>query len=470
MTDPRTAELLAALEADTSFEAGAQFLKIAADYFARTRTGEGPVSTRLDKRALTARFDEPVPMGMTPLADVAKRIETDVMPDIIQLMHPKYMGHQVSAPLASAVWTEVVISAINNSQAVWEMSPVTTVIEERVIGWMCQLAGYGPGAAGTFTSGGTEATFTALLAARAAKYPDAWRTGWFGKQPPVLVHGEHAHYAVQRAAGAMGLGTDNCIAVGSTPEFKMDPVLLAETLERLHREGRDVLAVVATAGCTAVGAFDDLEAIADLCDQYGHWLHVDGAHGASVLLSEKHKWRVKGIHRARSLAWDPHKMMLMPLSAGMVLVRDGKDLERAFAQSAPYLFHGADSEVELSPDLGKRSFQCSRRADALKVWVSLQRFGVGGIGALYDALCEKALALHADISTTPGVKPLHAPESNIVVWEIAESDPSKVAEARAELNRSGRGWVTSTVIRGRPYLRVTAMNARSDTLSVHFLE
>lgn len=454
-------EILRALEADTSFDAGAQFLKIAADYFARTRGGEGPVTTRLSKQELAARFDEPLPKGMTPLADVAQRIERDVMPDIIQLMHPKYMGHQVSAPLASAVWTEVVISAINNSQAVWEMSPVTTVIEERVIGWMCQLAGYGPGAAGTFTSGGTEATFTALLAARAAKYPDAWRTGWFGKQAPVLVHGEHAHYAVHRAAGMMGLGTDNCVAIGSTAEFKMDPVKLEEVLERLQKEGRDVLAIVATAGCTAVGAFDDLDAIADLCDRYGHWLHVDGAHGASALLSERHRWRVRGINRARSIAWDPHKMMLMPLSAGMVLVREGKDLERAFAQSAPYLFHGKDSDVELSPDLGKRSFQCSRRADALKVWVALQRFGVDGIGALYDTLCEKAMALHAQLSATPGTTTLHVPESNIVAWGIGESDPVKVSEARAEMNRSGRGWVTATVLGGRACLRVTVMNVRS---------
>ncbi len=461
MTDPRTAELLAALEADTSFEAGAQFLKIASDYFARTRTGEGPVSTRLTKREITARFDEPIPMGMTPLADVAQRVERDVMPDIIQLMHPKYMGHQVSAPLAAAVWTDVVISAINNSQAVWEMSPVTTVIEERVIGWMCQLAGYGPGAAGTFTSGGTEATFTALLAARAAKYPDAWRTGWFGKQPPVLVHGEHAHYAVQRAAGAMGLGTDNCIAVGSTPEFKMDPALLAETLERLHREGRDVLAVVATAGCTAVGAFDDLEAIADLCDKYGHWLHVDGAHGASALLSEKHKWRVKGIHRARSLAWDPHKMMLMPLSAGMVLVRDGKDLERAFAQSAPYLFHGADSEVELSPDLGKRSFQCSRRADALKVWVSLQRFGGNGIGAIYNALCDTTLELATELRRSSRADVLHDPESNILCWDPRDPQLPSVQGKRSLINKSDTAWITTTRISGRQALRVTVMNTRT---------
>jgi len=461
MTDPKTAELLAALESDTSFDAGAQFLKIAADYFERTRSGEGPVSTKLDKRTIAARFDEPIPMRMTPLADVAKRIETDVMPDIIQLMHPEYMGHQVSAPLAAAVWTDVVISAINQSQAVWEMSPVTTVIEERVIGWMCQLAGYGPGAAGTFTSGGTEATLTALLAARAEKYPDAWRTGWFGKRPPVLVHGEHAHYAVQRAAGVMGLGTDNCIAVGSTPEFKMDPVQLAAVLEQLHRDGRDVLAVVATAGCTAVGAFDDLEAIADLCDAHGHWLHVDGAHGASALLSEKHKWRVKGIHRARSLAWDPHKMMLMPLSAGMVLVQRGKDLERAFAQSAPYLFHGADSEVELSPDLGKRSFQCSRRADALKVWVSLQRFGARGIGELYHKLCALTKVI-ADAVIRDGIaRPIHQPESNILCWRPEHLGESSIPDLVAALHQREIGWVTSTVVDGRRALRMTVMNPRT---------
>ena len=241
----------------------------------------------------------------------------------------------------------------------------------------------------------------------------------------------------------------------------MDPAALGATLERLHREGRDVLAVVATAGCTAVGAFDDLEAIADLCDRYGHWLHVDGAHGASALLSEKHKWRVKGIHRARSLAWDPHKMMLMPLSAGMVLVQQGKDLERAFAQSAPYLFHGADSEVELSPDLGKRSFQCSRRADALKVWVALQRFGVGGIGGLYDELCDSAVELHGSLDDVAGVRPLHQPESNIVAWAVRDASPFAVAELRAALNLSDAAWITSTSIDGMPCLRVTMMNPRS---------
>jgi L-2,4-diaminobutyrate decarboxylase len=278
---------------------------------------------------------------------------------------------------------------------------------------------------------------------------------------PVLLHGEHAHYAVRRAAGTMGLGTNNCITIASTPEFKMDPRALAVELERLRVEKRPVLAVVATAGCTAVGAFDDLEAIAELCERYGVWLHVDGAHGASALLSEKHRWRCKGIESANSVAWDPHKMMLMPLSAGMVLVREGKDMERAFAQSAPYLFHGAESDVELSADLGKRSFQCSRRADVMKVWVALQRIGADGIGQLYDTLCDSAVQLKAELAPTAGLAALHEPESNILVWPSPEPSDAAIAEIRRRLDESRGGWITATKLHGVSCLRVTLMNPRS---------
>ena len=111
----------------------------------------------------------------------------------------------MAAPLPAAVWTESLTAALNQSGAVWEMSPVGTVLEARVVRWMGDLAGLGAGAGGVFTSGGTEATFVALLAARAAALPDAWAQG-VGPEPPVVLHGEHAHYAVSRAGGGPGLG------------------------------------------------------------------------------------------------------------------------------------------------------------------------------------------------------------------------------------------------------------------------
>ena len=458
MAPPTPAALLAALEADATLDAAGPFLRMAADQYATTRSGNGSVSTTADRATIAARFDEPLPTGMRPLADVAARLAREVVADANHLTHPMYLGHQVSAPIAAAVWSEVVIAALNNSMAVWEMSPTTTPLEERVIGWMTQLIGWGPAAAGTMTSGGTEATFTALLAARAAWKPDAWERGWGDGPAPVVLCGTHAHYAVQRAVGAMGLGTAHCLKVPSDG-FRMDPAALATMLDDLAASGRPVLAVVATAGQTATGAFDDLEAIGTLCAARGLWLHVDGAHGASALLSATHRPRVRGIHLARSVAWDPHKMMLLPLSAGMVLVRDARDLTAAFAQQAPYLFHGGGAEG--SPDLGTRSFQCSRRADVVKLWVTLQRLGADGIGALYEHLCGLARALHDLLAADPArFEVLHVPESNILCFRVHGSDAHNL-RLREAFNRSGQGWITTTVLEGRRVLRVTVMNPRT---------
>lgn len=462
--DDLRSRVLSELEEDALAPAAESFARIAVDYLSATRGGDGPVTTPLTARELAARFDEPLPAEGRPLGEVLVRLRADVVAGSNHLAHPRAMGHQVSAPLPAAVFTDVVVSALNQSGAVREMSPAGTAVENRVVRWMCDLAGFGEEAGGTFTSGGTEATFTALLAARAAALPNAWREG-VGAAPPVVLHGEHAHYAVARAAGALGLGTDAAVAVPSAG-FRMDVAALAGELERQAARGRGVMAVVATAGSTATGSFDDLDAVGRLCEERGVWLHVDGAHGASALFSASQRERLRGVARARSLAWDPHKMMLMPLSAGVLLVRHERDLDAAFAQRAPYLFHGADEER--SPDQGRRSFQCSRRLDAIKVWVALQRYGAAGIGALYDRLCGAARALHAAIRVREGFEVLHEPEANILCFRWV-GDGSLDADRldalnlrlRETFNRSGEGWITTTVLGGRRVLRVTVMNPRT---------
>ena len=472
---PSPHSVFSALEEDALAPAAEAFSRIAVDYFARTREGGGRVSTALGPDDLARRFDEPLPREGRPLEVVLQRLLADVIPDSNHLCHPRAMGHQVSAPLPAAVWTDSVVSALNQSAAVWEMSPVGTVLEARVVRWMCDLAGFGPAAGGTFTSGGTEATFAALLAARAALLPDAWKEG-VGAPAPVVLHGEHAHYAVSRAVGELGLGTDNAVALPSSG-FRMDVMALEKELERQATLGRRVMAVVATAGSTATGSFDDLDAIGQLCEEQGVWLHVDGAHGASALLSREHRHRVRGIGRARSIAWDPHKMMLMPLPASAVLVRDERDLDAGFSQRAPYLFHAG--EGARSWDQGTRSFQCSRRLDALKVWVALQRYGADGIGAIYDRLCATARCLHAAVLGRSDFEALHEPESNILCFRYL-GDRSRSDERverfdqldrlnlrlREEFNRSGEGWITTTMLSGRRVLRATVMNHRTREVDV----
>ena len=456
--------VFAEIERDAEASVAEAFARIAVEFFAATRSGQGRVSSALGPEDLADRFEEPLPRSGRPVEDVLDRLRRDVIPDSNHLCHPRSMGHQVSAPLPAAVWTESLVAALNQSAAVWEMSPVGTILEARVVRWMCDLAGLGPEAGGTFTSGGTEATFAALLAARAATLPNAWKEG-VGAVPPVVLHGEHAHYAVARAVGQLGLGTDNAVAVPSRG-FRMDVTALEAELDRHRAWGRRVMAVVATAGSTATGSFDDLETIGRLCEARGTWLHVDGAHGASALLSPTHRFRVTGIERARSIAWDPHKMMLMPLSASVVLVRDERDIEAGFSQRAPYLFHARGGARTW--DQGVRSFQCSRRLDAIKVWVALQRYGADGLGVLYDRLCDTARALHVAIAERPDFEALHEPESNILCFRFL-GDGSLDGERldalnlrlREEHNRSGEGWITTTLLAGRRVLRVTVMNPRT---------
>jgi L-2,4-diaminobutyrate decarboxylase len=457
-------DLLPDLEHDATLACATLFTKLAAEYLAATRDGSGPVSTSRTSSELAQRFDEPVPLDGTPLESVVARLREQVLPDCNRLYHPRYAGHQVSPPLPAAIWTEPLIAALNQSLAVAEMSPVATVLEHRVVRWMCDLAGFGANAGGTLTSGGTEATFTALLAARAAVLPDAWANG-VGADPPVVVCGEHAHYAVSRAVAQLGLGLDNAVVIPSR-HWRMDTEALALTLGQLAEQGRRVMAVVATAGTTPTGSFDELEAIGPLCHERGVWLHVDGAHGASALLSERHRERLRGLAFARSIAWDPHKMMLLPLSAGVLLVRDERDLDAAFAQRAPYLFTGEENARQW--DQGPRSFQCSRRADVLKLWVAFQRYGVRTLGALYDHQCDLARAMHDRLADHPRFEPLHEPESNILcfrwIGDGSHGDEALDAfnrELRESYNRSGEGWITATNLGERRVLRVTIMNPRT---------
>jgi L-2,4-diaminobutyrate decarboxylase len=451
--------ILEQIEADMAAAVGEQFVQVASRYFEGSREPDRGVSTRLSPEELAALFNRPFPAGATGIQTVLEQVERDVVRNSNWLYHPRYMGHQVSAPLPASVWSDLLTSALNNSLAVQEMSPALTMVEDRLIRWFCELAGF-PGGAGTLTSGGTEATFTALLAARAAALPHAWTEGVTGALPVVLC-GEHAHYAITRAVAELGLGLKRAHAV-RTADHRMDVLDLARKLAGFRKAGTPVMAVVATAGSTPTGSFDDLQSIADLCDEYGVWLHVDGAHGASALLSDKHRKSVAGIERARSLAWDPHKMMLLPLSAGVLLMRDPRDLDAAFQQKAPYLFHGAGEGR--SWDQGGRSFQCSRRGDALKLWVAVQRYGTDAFGLLYNHFADLTAYLQGVLAAHPDFEPLHVPECNILCFRYTRGSPGELDEInlrlRTRYNQRGTGWITTTVLDGRRALRVTLINPR----------
>jgi len=368
------------------------------------------------------------------------------------LHHPSYMGHQVCPPLYDSAAAELLISFMNNSVAVWEMSPIGTAIEKEIIRWLAKLAGYPEHAEGTAVSGGSAANLTALLAARARWTSDTTNAA----KTPVVVTSADAHYSIARAAAIMGIPAADVLKVPTDDHHRMDVAALEEILAAV--EGRDdasLLAIVATSGSTATGAFDKLDEIALLRDRFRTWLHVDAAHGAATLLSEKHAHLVRGLERADSFSCDPHKMMWMPLSLGTVLVRDGIWLRRAFEADAPYLFHAG---VE---NIGQMTIQCSKRADAIKLWLVLRSQGTKPVVDALERTAAMTRYLFERVAASDDFEPVHEPQLNIFCFRRKGFDDEQTADLRERLIRGGKAWITTTVLRGERVLRVTMMNPRT---------
>lgn len=371
----------------------------------------------------------------------------------IQLHHPSYMGHQVCPPFPNAALADLVISILNQSTAVWEMSPIATVVEQEIVRWLANLAGFPAESLGTAVSGGSAANLTGLLAARAR-----FNAEHAGAKRPLIVCGGDAHYSIARAAAIMGIPASDVIKIATDAQHRIDVDALTEMLETIDaRDDAAVLAIVATSGSTATGVFDPLREIAELRDRHRTWLHVDASHGASVLLSDRLRQLVNGLDRADSLSWDPHKMMWMPLSLGVILVRNGIWLRRAFEADAPYLFNAE----RLTDNLGELTIQCSKRADAVKLWLTLQTSGTAAIAAALDKVTAVTRHLYELVRASEDFEAMHEPDFNILCFRHRSDDETN-ARLREELIRSGDAWITSTVLKGQRVLRVTLINPATE--------
>ena len=376
----------------------------------------------------------------------------------LALSHPRYGAQQVAAPIPAAALVESVVAAMNQSLAVWEMSPIATAIDRDLIAGFKKLFGFPRGSEGSLVPGGAFANLTALLAARDALAPQASKSG---QARIAIIVGAQAHYSIARAAAILGLGRDAVFKVPLDAEFCTDVEQVALSFASARKSGFRKFILIGSSGSTPTGSFDDLVALADVGRKYGAWFHVDAAHGAGLAFSRRFRWRLKGLSRADSIIFDPHKMMFMPLAAGGLLVRDGARLIAPLQEQAPYLF----GSKRRWPDLGQLTIACSQRFDALKIWLVWRVYG----GELWDHLttqvCETAQAAFQYCSESEVLEPVHDPHSNIFCFRLRhphnrESDRHCWA-IKEELNESGFGYISSTVLDGRRVLRIVVMNPRT---------
>lgn len=382
----------------------------------------------------------------------------------IHVAHPGYAGHMDSGVAIAGVLGDFLASALNQNLLAYELAPGATLLEKKLIRSFADLAGYGEGAGGLFTTGGTTANLTALLLARDAAVRDSSRLGLSGEHPLCVLASEDAHYSVAKACAVLGIGSERVIGVPVTgPERRLDPAALPAARDAALGRGMRPIALVATAGTTSCGAMDPIGACADFADAHGLWLHVDGAHGGAFLFHDGERARHFGaLRRADSFSFDPHKGLWAPKSAGVLVVRREDELVTAHYR-APYLDRFSSHGEALPVSQGRRALDGSRRFDALKVWLILRHLGRRG---LHDALESRLAAtrwLHQHLSEHAFFAPRHRPDLNVLAFGPRDAaEEPRIAGAHRALEAEGRFWSSYTVLEGRPCHRVVVLNPSLD--------
>ncbi|OKJ54885.1 pyridoxal-dependent decarboxylase [Streptomyces sp. CB02009] len=431
-----------------------------------------------DKLAATRRpFTGVTPAELAPVIDAVDldrplgdasaaldELESVYLRDAVYFHHPRYLGHLNCPVVIPAVLGEAVLSAVNSSLDTWDQSAGGTLIERKLVDWTNGRIGFGPGADGVFTSGGSQSNLQALLLAREeAKSTDLSKLRIFSS--------ECSHFSVQKSAGLLGLGQDAVISIPVDRDKRMQSVVLAAELEACRAEGLVPMAIVATAGTTDFGSIDPLPEIAALADEYGTWMHVDAAYGCGLLASPTRRGLLSGIERADSVTVDFHKSFFQPVSSSAILVRDGATLRHA-TYHADYL-NPARTVAEQIPNQVDKSLQTTRRFDALKLWMTLRVMGADGVGQLFDEVCDLAAEGFALLAADPRYDVVVEPRISTLVYRYiprGAASPEDIdranLHARKALFASGEAVVAGTKVDGRQYLKFTLLNPETTAADI----
>jgi aromatic-L-amino-acid decarboxylase len=405
----------------------------------------------------TAMFDETLPergIGDAAVEDL-KKVLGAARPG-----GPTFFGYVLGSGEPVAAAADLVASVLNQNVTAWRSAPSAVTIERVVVRWLAEAIGC-PGFGGSLTGGGSAANLMGLAMARDAGVDSNVR----GAPAGTLYASAEAHMSIPKGAALLGLGHAAVREIPVDGEFRM----VLDALDRAIRAdldaGRRPIAVVASAGTVNTGSIDPLDAIADIVERHGLWLHVDGAYGGLAALAMPEAFR--GLARADSISIDPHKWLYQPLDCGCLLYRDRAAACRAFSHTGDYAKSLESDPVE-SFAFFDESLELSRRFRALKLWVSLRYHGMDAFRNAIRGDLGLARHLADGIDAQPALERL-APVPLSAVCFRYRGDGTRDERDLDALNtsilarivRRGRVYISNATIRGRFALRACVVNHRS---------
>lgn len=411
----------------------------------------------VDVAVLCRALREPAPEEGVELEPLLDLLFDDLIPRSFTTPGAGYLAYIPGGGVYPAALADFIADTTNRYTGVWQAAPALVQLEANVLDWLRDWMDFPAGTAGLLTTGGSMATFNAILCARERHLGAELRPG-------TLYTSDQAHHSVVKSAKLAGIHHDRVRIIPTDAQFRMRVDALAAAIAADRAEGLVPFLVVSSAGTTNTGAVDPLDATADLCARERLWHHVDGAYGAFFHMCPELRPLLGGLARADSLTLDPHKGMFLPYGTGALLVRDGEALRAVHAATAGYLPHTTDEFYDPSqygPEL-------SRGFPGLRVWLAVKLFGAARYRA---AIAEKrALAVWAAarVARIPGIVMDAEPQLSLFAFHLegpglATQDARNAAtEALVErVTARGDVMLTGCTVEGRYLARVCVLSFRT---------
>jgi aromatic-L-amino-acid decarboxylase len=406
----------------------------------------------------------PAPAAGSTSDEVLTEFRERLAPFAYAAQHPGSYSYFTPPPLPMAIAGETLAQWLNQGIDVWLSGMAAPFVEEDAIHWLCDLCGYGEAAWGVLTSGGVMANIMALTVARdvhLAKLLGIEELPRGARLEGARIYAsDQTHFSVERAVDLLGFPEGTLRIVPSDDGFRLRAEPVAAAIVEDRAAGLTPFSISAVAGSTNTGSVDDVPALADLAEREGLWLHVDAAYGAAARLSAREAHKLLALERADSLTVDPHKWFFQPYDIGGLLVRRREDLLRTFHREPEYYAIWGPEERPLH--WYQYSLEGTRRFRALKLWLSWKHLGSDGFARLIERNVDLAQHLAARAKEL-GFEVID-PELAVVCLRLTRPglDPAMTDELQRGLQRaleiSGVGWLSTTTLRGRTWLRAGVIN------------
>lgn len=395
----------------------------------------------------------------------------ELLPYGVGNTHPRFFGWVHGAGNPGGILAEIAGAAMNANLGGRDHGAI--YVEKQVLEWCRQMMGFPQGTSGLIVSGTSMATIIALKVARDQRLGFECRENGIAGSPLVGYASAQAHSCLGRAFDLLGLGSESLRKIACDSAFRMDLGALVTAVENDRAKGYVPFAIIGTAGSVNVGAMDDLTALAEFADKENLWLHVDGAFGATAILSKQIRERLAGLERADSLAFDFHKWLHVNYDAGCVLIRSGEAHLQAFSGRPEYLTGSGQGLAAGSPwpvDFGP---ELSRGFRALKIWAHLLEHGVDKLAETIDENCAQAAYLGKRIQDSSKFELLAPVALNIVCFRYMSEEIEELDDLNntlvITLQEMGVAAPSTTILNGKLAIRVNITNHRTEVHDIDLL-